>query len=500
MKHSEYPRPLGMTSAFWIGTALVAILSAALLYAFGPYLSDVTFLIIVNERMFEGERLYLDVRDTNTPSSIWLYAPYVLLQNLTGVSAYIWLGIGLTVCLAVALLVLDYVLREGLRVSAHRARYILLFTTAMILLIMPTQFAQREHFGTIAALPWLFLLGARIETDFRPSLTLAVLIGVLGSGLLILKPHYALGYGLPLLYLAWRRKDWRQLFPPEALTVALMVISYWTIVYFAAPEFFTDMLPILMTIYPLKFMTMKGLLFLATVFYLPTLLIALLAMRASRKASASATLLLFASGGFAFAFILQGKGWPYHQLPAIIIALTVAIYISCRQKYALPHKRMRRIGVILFVAITSFTGAQTTQMYRTITVPPEIHALTDRPSLFVISTDIGITAPSARQLNADWIDRDPSDILAMTALESVKNATDQNARQLQTFADNWVAHKRDKLRSLKPDLIIIDQRSKTWRLHVLSDAGILRQLENYDPIITVEKVTFLIRSDLASGS
>jgi len=500
MKHLEYPRPLGMTSAFWIGTALVAMLSAALLYALGPYLSDVTFLIIVNERMFEGERLYLDVRDINPPFSVWLYTPYVLLQNLTGMSAYIWLGIGLTVCLAVALLLIDYVLREGLGVPAHRAGRIVLFTALVVLLIMPAQFAQREHFCTIAVLPWLFLLGARIETGFRPSLTLAVLIGVFGSALLILKPHYALGYGLPLLYLAWHRKDWRQLFPPEALTVALMVIGYWTIVYFAAPEFYTEMLPIAIKVYLLKFMSTQWLLVLVTMFYLPPLLIALLAMRAIQQASAIATLLLFASVGFAFAFLWQGKGWSYQQLPAIITALTATIYIIVRHEDALSRRRMRRTGPMLIVALTSFIGAQTTVMYQTITVPPEVHALTDRPSLFFISIDLGITAPSARQLKADWIDRDPSDILAVTALVGSQYAPPQNVQHLQTFAADWVAHKRTKLLSLQPDLIIIDERSETWLDYVLSDAEISRELENYDPIITVEKITYLIRSDLAPGS
>ncbi len=500
MKHSDNPRPLGMTSAFWIGTALVATLSAALLYALGPYLSDVSFLIIVNERMFDGERLYLDVRDINPPFSIWLYSPYVLLQNLTGLSAYIWIGIGLTGCLAVALLLVDYLLREGLGVPAHRTGRIVLFIALVVLLIMPIQFAQREHFCTIAVLPWLFLLGARIETGFRPSLTLAVLIGVFGSALVILKPHYALGYGLPLLYLAWHRKDWRQLFPPEALTVALMVIGYWTIVYFAAPEFYTEMVPIVIEVYLLKFASTQALLLLVTVFYLPALLIAVLSMRASQRASAMAALLLVASMGFAVAFIWQGKGWSYQQLPAIITALSAAIYIIVRHEDALSRKRMRRLGPMLIVALISFTGAQTIIIYRTVRVPPEVHALTDHPSLFAISMDIGITAPSARQLKADWIDRDPSDILAVTALVGAKHATDQNAQKLQTIVDDWITQKRRKLLSLQPDVIIIDRHFEFWVDYVLSDAEISRELENYEPISTVGKVTYLIRSDFTSGS
>ena len=356
MEHSEHDRPLGSTSTFWIGAALVAAACAALLYALGPYLPDVTYLIMVNERMFEGDRLYVDVRDINPPFSIWLYTPYVVLQNLTGISAYVWIGFGLTLCLVASLLLIDYLLREGLNVPVQRARRAALYIALIALIIMPTQFAQREHFCTIAALPWLFLLGARVETGFRPSRAMTILIGVFASALLILKPHYALGYGLPLLFLAWRRKDWRLLFVPEALVIALMVPVYWTIAYFAAPGFFTEMLPIGMTVYQIQFASTQHLLLMGTLINLPALLVVYWIMRTNRSANSITILLLVSSLGFVVAYILQGKGWPYHQLPAAITILSAAIYESITQDGPRSLTRLRKIGRTLIVAIVLFIG------------------------------------------------------------------------------------------------------------------------------------------------
>ncbi|UVK55542.1 hypothetical protein DBIPINDM_002073 [Mesorhizobium sp. AR02] len=57
---------------------------------------DVSWLLVIGERVLDGERLSVDIIEVNPAFSAWLYLPFVLLERLTGLSAELWVSIGVT--------------------------------------------------------------------------------------------------------------------------------------------------------------------------------------------------------------------------------------------------------------------------------------------------------------------------------------------------------------------------------------------------------------------
>lgn len=298
----------------------------AFTYLVGPYFTDVTYLLIMNERILDGERMYIDVRDINPPFSVWLYYPYAALEKLTGVSAYIWLGLGLSLWLTISLWLVNCLMRDGLQIAPSDRKRFLPFMAIFCVFLMPSQVAQREHFCGLAALPFFFLLSARIKNHYQPGLWLAVAIGAYAGTLLVLKPHYALGFGLPLLFLAWRRQNWRYLFVREAWMIAIMVIGYWGVAYISVPAYFEHIVPIALDTYQLRVRKPTSDLMAYSLFFLaPTFLLVWL-LRIVKVFPVTVQVLAIASFGFSLAYLAQGKGWSYHMMPALFCLVVAFFY------------------------------------------------------------------------------------------------------------------------------------------------------------------------------
>ena len=144
-----------------LGLAAI-VLATVLLHLAIPLPSDVSWLITVNARMLDGQRLYADILETNPPMAVWLYTLPAVLERPTGVMAESWTIVETVVgaLLAIGL---------GTRILAGTALRVPLAVAAGVVLLLPVDsFAQREHFVLFGLLPWLALAWRRYE---RPSRT-----------------------------------------------------------------------------------------------------------------------------------------------------------------------------------------------------------------------------------------------------------------------------------------------------------------------------------------
>ena len=75
-----------LSSARFVLAAVAAVTIFSVFYQqrWGT-IADTSWLITVCERVLAGERLYVDLIETNPPFSVWLYMPPVALANALGV-------------------------------------------------------------------------------------------------------------------------------------------------------------------------------------------------------------------------------------------------------------------------------------------------------------------------------------------------------------------------------------------------------------------------------
>ncbi|MEM9179240.1 MAG: hypothetical protein AAGA89_05990 [Pseudomonadota bacterium] len=477
-----------------------AALSAAYLMRFGPDFVDITTLLMIGERVLNGETLYVEVRDINPPFSVWLYLPYAYLDRVTGIDAYIWLGIGLTVVLSTSLFALNTILREGLSLEAPLRRTTLWVIAGLCFFLIPTQFAQREHFCVIAALPFLGLIGARLQTGDQPKLLFALIIGSMAATLVILKPHYSIGLGLPLCWLAWERKDLRYLFVPEALAIAALVLIYGASIYLIHPEFFTTMLPIAVEVYLLNRAPIADLVPLVTLSVVLPILACVWIGTTRERPNPLVIVLYLATAGFTVAYFIMGKGWMYHLLPASIsafVALAIQAFSDPASASSASSLRRRLVMVGGLLAITVTLSLKDVRPNQ---IPEQVILLKSKPSIVFVSPDNNVSVPIAKRLQADWSERDPHDFVGAIAAAYANRSTDAHRTRLENYLSAELDNEASHMARIRPDLIVLDKGSRQWHDLVVRDDRIATILQDYQAIARQDDLTYLARKDLISGT
>ena len=287
---------------------------------------DSAWLLLVAGRVLDGSMLYVDVVEVNPPLVVWLNLPVVAVARLLGVTeiatyrALVW-------GLALLALVLGFRQLERIRppIAIARARALLL-AAAVLLLAMPGgYYGQREHVALMLVLPWLYLIGARVEGAVTPRLESA-LIGALAAIGVGLKPHFFI-VPLAVLAYAWRHAPRETRRPaPDLVAMAAVLLLYGIAVVTLAPEYF-GLVRRLGPVYWDYLRRPLGTILAGDLRPL-TVLWSLLYWPLARRLSAHRRLvdvLGLATAGFMAAVVLQHKGFGYHYYPAIATGLLLVI-------------------------------------------------------------------------------------------------------------------------------------------------------------------------------
>ena len=237
--------------------ASMAVAYAVWLAVVVPTNVDVSWLLVVCDRLLNGERLHTDIMEVNPPFSIWLYMPFMLLERLAGGRAELWLTAGIVgMALASLALAARILARADAAYRQPCAFWAWPAALFFVLCLFPGEFGQREHFALIAVLPWIALQCARQRTsDFVAGTAGERMVAGLGAAVVVMvkPPHFALAIMLPALCMALGRRSLKPLFVTENILGATVAAIYVVYVGVFHRGFMTEILPFVGEVYlPLR--------------------------------------------------------------------------------------------------------------------------------------------------------------------------------------------------------------------------------------------------------
>lgn len=490
----------------------IAVHVAWLSYAVVPGNVDVTYLIVVCNRLLDGARLYVDVIETNPPFSVWLYMPVALGERLTGVPAELLLSLGIPVFALASVALCARILGSVERFSAPRFAWLAPVTVAAVLYLFPGNFGQREQIGIIALLPWLALLIARHETpDFRSGSTLTRILAGIGAAVFVMiKPPFAvLALALPAFGLCFMRRSLRPLLTVETLLGAVITLAYLAVLALFYRAFFTDLMPMLAELYlPARKSILHGDLVRPVAGLLIIVGIAFAVARPGRIDRAAA-LLLLAALGYVPCYLWMGKGWDYQAMPIHMFGLLAL----CAQLWTLPPYRQWASTTRLAAAAGAFvviglvvSGAgqgilEASQKAELGRARDAVVSHVERPTVASIATRMQAAFPLTRMIEGRYQSRYASLWAVENAETMIATADSADVGRLEKLRDRHIADAARELQQFRPDVVLAGgARETAGQTAISASPAIQDALENYRVIYRNSAATIWLRSDLAASS
>ena len=464
-------------------------------------IDDVTWLIEVAERVLDGQRLYVDVIETNPPASVWLYLPAVFLSRLLHATPEAIVDAQTYLCATGTLWFCARILGRT-RLAQHVNAPWLLAAMAAILMILPHGvFGQKEHYVLMALLPLLAMQAARIFSA-PIFLSSAILAGVCAGIGLAIKPHFALCLAPVLLAAAWPGGPWRSTWP-QALTRALRIETavacavagiYAVMVAWLHPEFFTHILPVMALVYvPVRLSLMQIITHPAILIWTGAMLTLALAARA-RLLVAPVSLLALASTGAMLAFLLQGKGYMYQAYPMLALALAGGV-LAMIDKHAEGQAAMRLLALGALAVVAQATWAWSGVVWDSRELRAVLALVQPQARLLAISSEMSVGHPLVRQLGGTWLSRGP-------CLWNIRGGQERIEREMldpSTLARirAYGQAERDMLlediRTGRPDIVLVQIKGVDWSEWTAADAEISAELAAFNDRGTYDGVRVLQR-------
>ncbi len=294
-------------------------------YFFPPINHDVAAILDVSTRWVGGEKLYVEVLDENLPLTFVLHALPVLTARILPGTVTFWF----TAWVVAGVFASFWACRRLIHLvpSADHALTEALLPPVLLFLftVLPNEhFGQREHIMFVATAPYLIASMARAE-GVSLGRGGAIAIGLVVGVALALKPYYL---AIPVAvesYLLVRR-GWRTTFvDPIPWMIALMAFAHLVAMYTIFADYGFVVLPLAVEAYtPVGEASWRDVL--TSNVLGPTLLaLAIFGLLAVvfTKTIAARVVVVFGVGA-AVSAVSQAKGWPYHVLPALSVAILLA--------------------------------------------------------------------------------------------------------------------------------------------------------------------------------
>lgn len=456
--------------ALLIGLAAAA-LAALIQSLFLAVDCDVSWLITVNEKMLAGQRLYVDVIEANPPASVWLYTPAVWLAHALHVRPE---AIIVAEFIAAALLSCAAAVGSSRLLRAPPNAAILCAVVAFVALILPMgNFAQREHAAVLLMIPALAALAVIAEN--RPFSTQSRIGTGIALGLVVaVKPHFALAVFPAMAFAAWGSRSLKPLLPVVA-AAAVIIATYAAAVVVLTPGYLR-LLPVLAEVYVAQ-RERWSMLLMGPVTIVPLTIFALAFMLRPRRYDALATMFLIASGGFALAALVQGRGYLNHALPATALGLAGIVLLGLRGD---PPKSRRNFALIVaggLAALELYAGAlirPDADLTRLVarSAPPH-------PSLITLGPDLLTGHPLVRNLDGAWAGSAPALFIAAGAHARLSQDQRPGSRLTSWYRADLDRFANDVARE-RPDAILVDRRPELSWLRV--DPAVARTISQYQPV------------------
>jgi hypothetical protein len=467
--------------------------------------TDVGWLLIVGERVLDGQRLYADILETNPPIAVLVYLPGVLIARALGLRPETVTD-GLVLTLAAASLVATVLMLRNSAALNGARRWPLLALAVAVETILPTHvFGQREHIALMAFAPGLAALVLRGNRESIPPW--AVGVAAFGAAVMLMfKPYFALALGGGIITAAIRARSWRVLFAPENIAAAVIVAAYGVFIWLRYPEYFTLIYPLVRDVYlPLVVSWPELLMGSATMLWLTGVAFAVLLRRRESRAAgrhekslSALWVVLAGSLGFAAAFYLQRKGWAYQSYPMIALAIMALGLAILSGDTATPADRRLRVGgTIVLGVIFAASCLWFNASFNVRDIDAPVARIKAHPKILMLSSEAVIGHPLVRNLNGTWVSRQQG----LWVREFVRRLRQNGSVDLETDArlDFYVTRERAALiedfKKQPPDIVLVDNLSSDWGAWAQADAEISALLKPYALAQTVHGIDILRRLD-----
>lgn len=473
----------------------LVFLAAILLRQVVPLNTDVSWLIVVCERMLDGQHLYRDIIEINPPMAAFAYLPAVALARLLGVDPRHVIDTQLLVLAAASLFAASRILLLSPQLARMKWEPFVIWAAALVTILPMHVFAQREHIATLTFLPALAAYALRGNREVLP--LWAILIAGFGAGItLAFKPFFVVPAALCIAAAAMSSRSWRVLLAPENFIAAVIVsaVSASTFVFYS--EYFTVTYPLVRDTY-LSWSMPLSVIFLndATLLF-AVAMVSVLLMRQKMAADPVLPMAVLASIGFAVSFFLQRRGWAYHSYPMVTLALLAMGYVQTGVADTALRSRRAEIASAVVLAVTFVAGML--WFNGNVHVGPireAVAGLKPHPRILMLSGEAAIGHPLVRDVGGVWVSRQENlwirEFVRLTREKtSVDAAADAKLTGYLALERKWLI---EDFRKLPPDIVLVDNVRNDWGAWVRADAELSELLKPYSLVRSVDGVDVLLR-------
>ena len=481
---------------------LLAVVLVVALAAVRPTGVDQSVLMTWAERFIDGERPFIDFIEINPIGSLLLYVPSVLLGRWTGMGSEAATVVVMLTLIAVSLALCARIAKIAGVLTDHQ-RPTLLASAIVILGAMPAAaFAQREHVGIVALIPLLFVVSSEAQGPSRLPTWLRLAAGALAGLSLVAKPHLALLVLGALAFSALRQRRLRHTWGAQWIAATLVVSAYLSYSWIAHPAFYTAALPRIADVYLGWRLGFDRMLFNPLVPIIGLCVVVLMRTHENRPLAPATWLLALTALLASAIFFIQGRGWPYHALPALTAAaLALAFEVTRTAPRASTQSRMTAAIPVAALILVSFAWCFKDHDRDVAEIARRITALHPRPSLVAIAEDISVGHPLVRQVAGHWAQRVTH---LWTAGGVIRQLTSETPPSSERRA-RLLAHMEAELSELavaiddgRPDLVLAqvgkpEKGEFDWLAWARSDPRLARSLEHYATVGRIGDIEILKR-------
>jgi hypothetical protein len=453
--------------------------------------TDVSWLLTVGERILDGQRLYVDVIETNPPMAVLVYMPAIIIAREFGLRAEAVTDGLVFASIFVSLAIVARILNSS--VAAGRNGWRLATFAFFVLAILPMQtFGQREHIAMIELVPLLALLVVRMNRG-QSSGWLAVIAGI-GAGLAVsFKPHFAIGLFCAVGCLAIYLRSWKAAFTPEILTAAAVILLYAASMVAFFPAYFTIIVPLVRDIYLPVGLSFQALLEKPPLLIWGVAIVTTIGLKRHDKIDAACLLLLATSLGFAAAFFLQRKGWPYHSYPMLALAMLALGQTLISDVPRIADRVFRAIAMVLFAGLLMQSMSWFNVTFDARPLQAAVARLGPNPRILAITVEPGFGHPLVRALNGTWVSRQQG-LWVGGYIEYMRQhgiIGPEAHPELDAYAARERAMLIEDINRIRPSVVLVDNLISSGSAWLQSHPDVSGLLRDYQLAETVDGVDVL---------
>ncbi len=485
-------RPVATSAVLPWASIIVLFVAAIVLRHFLAANTDVSWLLTVGERVLDGHRLYVDVIETNPPMAVLVYIPGIVIAREFGLPVE-----GVTDGLVFAsifasLAIVTRILKNSSAIEGQNGGRLLTFAFFVLAILPMETFGQREHIATVELLPLFAVFVVRMNGE-RPSAWLAVIAGI-GAGLAVtFKPHFAIGLFCAVGCLTIYLRSWKAAFTPEILTAAAVVLLYAASIVAFFPAYFTIIVPLVRDIYIPVGLSFRELLEKPPLLIWGVAIFATIVLKRHDKVDAAYLLLLAASLGFAAAFFLQRKGWPYHSYPMLALAILALGQALISEVPRATDRVLRAIAVVVFAALLMRSMSWFDVTFDARPLQAAVARLGPNPRILAITVEPGIGHPLVRALNGTWVSRQQG-LWVGAYIEYMRQhgiIGPEAHPELDAYAARERAMLIEDINRIRPSVVLVDNLISGGSAWLRSHPDVSGLLRDYQLSETIDGVDIL---------